>query len=171
MRRAADPGDSKTGPVNALEPSVSLPTHHGVDVKSIMPWLDITSMAIKCSTTLMHIQAVVVKLGKEVTTEEVLEVFKKAPRVRLVSSKDGIKSTAQVMELARELGRSRSDMYEICVWSDGIKVVGDTLYYYQAVHQESDVIPENIDCIRSMCKVMEGPESVAKTNKALGIDH
>ena len=171
VRRAADPGDSKTGPVNALEPSVSLPTHHGLDVKSIMPWLVITSMAIKCSTTLMHIQAVVVKLGKEVTTEEVLEVFKKAPRVRLVSSKDGIKSTAQVMELARELGRSRSDMYEICVWSDGIKVVGDTLYYYQAVHQESDVIPENIDCIRSMCKAMEGPESVAKTNKALGIDH
>ncbi|MBQ5447833.1 MAG: glyceraldehyde-3-phosphate dehydrogenase, partial [Candidatus Methanomethylophilus sp.] len=110
-------------------------------------------------------------LGKEVTTEEVLDLFKKAPRVRLVSSKDGIKSTAQVMELARELGRSRSDMYEICVWSDGIKVVGDTLYYYQAVHQESDVIPENIDCIRSMCKSMEGPESVAKTNKALGIDH
>lgn len=171
VRRAADPGDSKTGPVNALEPSVSLPTHHGLDVKSILPWLDITSMAIKSSTTLMHIQAVVVKLSKEVTTEDVLDLFRKAPRVRLVSSKDGIKSTAQIMELARELGRSRSDMYEICIWSDGVKVVGDTLYYYQAVHQEADVIPENIDCIRSMCKMMEREESVAKTNKALGIDH
>ncbi len=171
VRRAADPGDSKTGPVNGLEPSVSLPTHHGVDVKSVLPWIDITTMAIKASTTLMHIQAVVVKLGKEVSTDEVLDLFAKAPRVRLVSSKDGIKSTNQVMELARELGRDRSDMYEICIWSDGVKVVGDTLYYYQAVHQEADVIPENVDCIRSMCKLMEGPESVAKTNKALGIDH
>ena len=171
IRRAADPGDSKSGPINALEPSVSLPTHHGLDVKSVLPWLDITTMAIKASTTLMHIQAVVVRLGKEITTEEAVAMFAKMPRVRLISSKDGLKSTAQIMELARELGRSRSDMYEICVWSDGIKMVGDTLYYYQAVHQESDVIPENIDCIRSMFKMMEGPESVAKTNRALGIDH
>ncbi len=171
VRRAADPGDSKTGPVNALEPSVSLPTHHGTDVKSVLPWLDITSMAIKSSTTLMHIQTVVAKLGREVSTEEVVDLFAKAPRVRLVSSKDGIKSTAQIMEMARDLGRDRSDMYEIVVWKDGIKVVGDTLYYYQAVHQESDVIPENVDCIRAMCKMMAGPESVAKTNATLGIDH
>lgn len=171
VRRAADPNDSKTGPINALEPSVSLPTHHGTDVKSVLPWLDITTMVIKAPTTLMHIQAVVVKLAKETTTEEVLALFAKTPRVRLVSSKDGIKSTAQIMELSREIGRDRDDMYEICIWSDGVKVIGDTLYYYQAVHQEADVVPENIDCIRSMCKMMEGPESVAKTNRALGIDH
>lgn len=171
VRRAADPGDSKTGPVDALEPSLSLPTHHGVDVKSILPWLDITTMAIKAPTTLNHLHASSVKLGREVTTEEVIALFEKAPRVRLVSSKDGIKSTAQVMELARNLGRDRSDMYEITIWKDGIKVVGDTVYYYAAVHQESDVIPENVDCIRSMFKLMDGPSSVAKTNKTLRIDH
>ena len=61
-------------------------------------------------------------------------------------------------------------MYEIVVWEDGIKVVGNTLYYYQAVHQESDVIPENIDCIRSMCKMeQDACASIAKTNAALGI--
>ena len=74
------------------------------------------------------------------------------------------------MELARDLGRDRSDMYEIVVWEDGIKVVGNTLYYYQAVHQESDVIPENIDCIRSMCEVeQDAAASIAKTNAALNI--
>lgn len=170
VRRAADPGDSKTGPVNALEPSVKLPTHHGPDVQSIMPWLNINTMAVKASTTLMHIQTVVVQLEQETTTENVLEIFRSAPRVRLVKSKDGIKSTANVMELARELGRDRSDMYEIVVWEDGVKVVGNTLYYYQAVHQESDVIPENIDCIRSMCKLeQDGAASQAKTNKSMGI--
>ena len=61
-------------------------------------------------------------------------------------------------------------MYEIIVWKDGIKVVGNTLYYYQAVHQESDVIPENIDCIRSMCKIdQDVAASVSKTNRSLGI--
>jgi len=170
VRRAADPGDAKTGPVNALEPSVKLPTHHGPDVQSIMPWLDINTMAVKASTTLMHLHTVVVQFNAEITTEDVLEVFRNAPRVRLVSSKDGIKSTANVMELARELGRDRSDMYEIVVWADGVKVVGNTLYYYQAVHQESDVIPENIDCIRSMCKLeQDAAASQAKTNRSMGI--
>ena len=170
VRRAADPGDSKNGPINGLEPSVKLPTHHGPDVQSIMPWLNINTMAVKASTTLMHLHTVVLQLGSETTTEDVLEVFRNAPRVRLVKSKDGIKSTAQIMELARELGRDRSDMYEIVVWEDGVKVVGNTLYYYQAVHQESDVIPENIDCIRSMCKLeQDGAASQAKTNKAMGI--
>jgi len=171
IRRAADPEDSKTGPINGLEPSVKLPTHHGPDVQSIMPWLNITTMAVKASTTLMHVQTVVAKLGKETTTEEALTVLKEAPRVRLVNSKDGIGSTNQIMELARELGRDRSDMYEIVIWQDGVKVVGDTIYYYQAVHQESDVVPESIDCIRSMCKLMDGPASVSQTNKTFGIDH
>jgi glyceraldehyde-3-phosphate dehydrogenase (NAD(P)) len=169
IRRAADPGDSKVGPINGLEPSVALPTHHGPDVQSIMPWLNINTMAVKASTTLMHVHAISAQLGKETTTEGVLDVLRGSPRVRLVKAKDGIRGTPEIMELARDMGRDRSDMYEIIVWEDGVKVVGRTLYYYQAVHQESDVIPENVDCIRSMCKTEDGARSVAKTNKALGI--
>jgi glyceraldehyde-3-phosphate dehydrogenase (NAD(P)) len=170
IRRAADPGDSKAGPINGLEPIVKLPTHHGPDVKSIMPWLNINTMAVKASTTLMHLHTVVAELQRESTTEEILKIMRESPRVRLVKSGSGIKGTAEIMELARDLGRSRSDMYEIVVWEDGVKVVGKTLYYYQAVHQESDVVPENVDCIRSMCKTEEDArKSIAKTNKALGI--
>lgn len=170
VRRAADPGDSKTGPINGLEPSVSLPTHHGKDVKSIMPWLDINTMAIKASTTLMHIQAVTVKFDKEVSQEDVLKVFRGSSRVMLVRSDDGVKSTAQIREMGRDMCRDRGDIYEVVVWEDAIKVVGNTLYYYQAVHQEADVIPENVDCIRSMCKMMECEESVSKTNASMGIE-
>ena len=170
IRRSADPNDSKNGPINAIEPSVKLPTHHGPDVQSIMPWLSINTMAVKVPTTLMHVHTIVAELGSEVTTEQVKEVIRSCPRVRLVKSKEGIKSTAQIMDLARELGRTRGDMFEIVVWEDGIKVVGNTLYYYQAVNQESDVIPENVDCIRSMCKLeKDAAASIAKTNKAMGI--
>ena len=170
IRRAADPNDSKAGPINAIEPVVSVPSHHGPDVQSVMPWLSINTMAVKVPTTLMHVHTIVAELKTAATTEQAREVLRNCPRVRMVSSKDGIKSTAQIMDLARELGRTRGDMFEIVVWEDSVKVVGNTLYYYQAVNQESDVIPENIDCIRSMCKLEEDPaKSIAKTNKAMGI--
>lgn len=170
IRRSADPNDSKAGPINAIEPVVKIPTHHGPDVQSVLPWISIQTMAVKVPTTLMHIHTVVLELEKETTTEEIIELLKETPRVKLVKAKDGVKSTAQIMDLAREIGRTRGDMFEIVVWEDGIKVVGNTLYYYQAVNQESDVIPENIDCIRSMCKLEEDPaKSIAKTNKAMGI--
>jgi len=170
IRRAVDPGDSKGGPINGLEPTVKLPTHHGPDVKSIMPWLNINTMAVKASTTLMHLHTVVVELQKESTTEEILKIMRASPRVKLVKSNSGLKGTAEIMELGKELGRNRSDMYEIIVWEDGVKVIGKMLYYYQAVHQESDVVPENVDCIRSMCKLEEDASaSISKTNKAIGI--
>ena len=170
VRRAADPGDSKNGPINALEPSLKLPTHHGPDVKSIMPWLNINTMAIKASTTLMHMHSVTLELDKEVKTEDIVEIMRSSSRVRLIKSSSGIKTTAEVMEFAKELGRDRSDMYEIVVWEDGIKAVGNMVYFYQAIHQESDVVPENVDCIRSMCKMEEeASRSVKETDKALGI--
>jgi glyceraldehyde-3-phosphate dehydrogenase (NAD(P)) len=90
--------------------------------------------------------------------------------VKLVSGKEGIKSTGQVMELAKDLGRPRGDLNEIAVWKDGVKMVDNTLYYYQAVHQESDVVPENVDCIRAMMKLENDPmHSIHKTDKAIGI--
>jgi glyceraldehyde-3-phosphate dehydrogenase (NAD(P)) len=74
------------------------------------------------------------------------------------------------MELGRDLGRARGDLMEIIIWRDGVKVSEDTLYYYQAVHQESDVVPENVDCIRAMLKLEpDGAASMARTDKALGI--
>jgi len=170
IRRSVDPNDSKKGPVNAIEPSLKLPTHHGPDVQSIMPWLKIETMAVKVPTTLMHMHTICAELKDEATTEDVLNVWRNTPRVRLVKGSSGIKSSAQIMEFARDLGRSRGDMYEIIVWEDGVKVVGNKLYFYLAVHQESDVIPEIVDCIRSMCKVIEDPSvSIKKTNKAMGI--
>jgi glyceraldehyde-3-phosphate dehydrogenase (NAD(P)) len=170
IRRSADPGDSKHGPVNAIEPSLSLPTHHGPDVRTIMPWLNIQTMAVKVPTTLMHVHCVTADLKKEVSVEDILSVWDQVPRVKFVSGKHGIKSSAQVMELARDLGRPRGDFMEIVVWEDGVKTVGNTLYYYQAIHQESDVIPEIVDCIRAMTKLDDDPmRSIQRTDRSLGL--
>jgi glyceraldehyde-3-phosphate dehydrogenase (NAD(P)) len=170
VRRGADPADQRGSPLNSIEPSLKLPTHHGPDVQTIMPWLSIQTMAVVTPTTLMHVHCVAVDLKRGVTEEEVMNVWKQTPRVRLISGRDGIKGTGQVMELARDLGRPRGDMMDIVVWKDGTKVLDDHLYYYQAVHQESDVVPENVDCIRAMCKLEQDPlRSISRTDKAIGI--
>ena len=102
--------------------------------------------------------------------DDVITVWENTPRVSFVNGAEGITSTAQIMEMARDLKRDRSDMNEIMVWKDGVHVVGRTLYYYQAIHQESDVVPENIDCIRAMFELeKDNIASIKKTNEALGI--
>ncbi|HHT75263.1 MAG: type II glyceraldehyde-3-phosphate dehydrogenase [Methanomassiliicoccaceae archaeon] len=170
VRRGADPSDNKGSALNSLEPSLKLPTHHGPDVQTIMPWINITTMAVKSPTTLMHLHCVIADLKKEVKESDVLAAWDDVSRVRLVSGKRGLKGTANIMELAKDLDRPRGDFMEIAVWQDGIKVVGKTLYYYQAVHQESDVVPENIDCIRSMMKMEpDASRSIKKTDTSLGI--
>jgi len=170
IRRAVDPRDSKKGPVNAIKPVLEIPSHHGPDVQTVMHNLKISTMAVAVPTTLMHVHSVIVDLKKEVKKEDVLKIWEGTSRVLLVESAKGLPSTAEIMEYARDLGHTRGDFNEIIVWRDGMNVVGKTLYYYQAIHQESDVIPENIDCIRSMMKTEpDNTKSIQKTDKTMGI--
>src|SRR5437899_596522 len=171
VRRATDPGDSKKGPINAIEPEVEMPSHHGPDVQSVLPDLDIHTIAVKVPTTIMHLHTLAVDLKKSADATQILDVWKRFPRIALVSGGDGVKSTAQIMEMARDLSRSRSDLYEIAVGRDGGHGVdGKRLYYFQAVHQESDVVPENVDAIRALLELeKDGRKSMEKTDRSLGI--
>ncbi|MDG6225219.1 MAG: type II glyceraldehyde-3-phosphate dehydrogenase [Candidatus Thermoplasmatota archaeon] len=170
IRRGVDPNDDKKGPMNSIIPVLKVPSHHGPDVKTVIPGLDIDTTAVAVPTTLMHLHSVVVKLRKNASTEEVLDIWDRTPRVRFVSGEDGITSTSKIMEMARDMQTSRSDLMDIAVWKDGVHVIEGTLYYYQAIHQESDVVPENIDCIRAMFELTRNNmESILKTNMALMI--
>jgi glyceraldehyde-3-phosphate dehydrogenase (NAD(P)) len=171
VRRATDPGDSKRGPINAIEPELEMPSHHGPDVRSVLPKLNIHTIAVKVPTTIMHLHTVSVDLKKAATADQIVDVWKRFPRVTFVSGGDGVRSTAQIMEMARDLSRNRSDLYEVAVWRDGVHVVdGRRLYYFQAVHQESDVVPENVDAIRALLELeQDGRKSMEKTDRSLGI--
>ena len=68
-----------------------------------------------------------VELKNKVSEKDVLDVWSSSPRVRLISGKEGVKNTGQIMELAKDLGRVRGDMMDIAVWKDGVKVVDNTL--------------------------------------------
>ncbi len=170
VRRSADPWDIKRGPINAIVPELKMPSHHGPDVQSVVPTLPIHTVAVKVPTTIMHLHSLIVDLEREAAPDEVVGIWRQTPRVKLVKGAEGVQSTAQVMEMAKDLGRTRSDLYEVAVWEDGVNVAGDTLYYFQAIHQESDIIPENVDAIRAMLELeSDGMKSIAMTDEAMGI--
>src|SRR5439155_391212 len=99
VRRATDPGDSKKGPINAIEPELEMPSHHGPDVQSVLPDLDIHTIPVKVPTTIMHLHTLAVALKKSADAAQMLDVSKRFPRITLVSSGNGVKSTAQIMDL------------------------------------------------------------------------
>lgn len=169
VRRATDPNDHKKGPINSIEPDLKIPSHHGPDVRSVIKDLDIQTMAVKVPSTLMHVHFVNVTFDKEVSRDDIIENWRRYRRLMFVSGKDEVKSTSQLMEIARETGRMRSDLYEIVLWKEAISLKGSELFYYQGIHQESDVVPENIDAIRSMMQLKEKEDSINETDKSLRI--
>ncbi len=169
IRRVVDPKEDKKGLVNGIAPDpVKLPSHHGPDVQTVLPHIDITTVAFKVPTTLMHVHSLNVQLRDRVNVDSIIELFEKEPRIILVSSEDGFTSTAKLIEWAREM-RLRYDLFENIVWRDSIAIVGKELYFTQAIHQEAIVIPENIDAIRAMLEMASKDESMRMTNESLNI--
>lgn len=168
-RRATDPNDIKKGPINAivLHP-VKLPSHHGPDVRSVIPHINITSAALLVPTTLMHLHTVNMEVDTDCTAEDIKKIFSSQSRIRFIGQ--GITSTAEIMEVARDIKRPRNDMWENCIWPESITVDEKEFYFFQAIHQESIVVPENVDAIRAMMELeSDGAKSIEKTNKALGM--
>ena len=171
IRRGPDPSNIKKGPVNAIVPDpVTVPSHHGPDVNTVLPDLNITTVAVKVPTTLMHMHTVNANLNNGTSKEEIIALLNETPRVMMVKARDGLKSTAHIMEMARDLNRTRSDLNEIPVWQESIHVNDGEVFYMQAIHQESDIVPENVDAIRAMLELESDPlESVKKTDMAMGL--
>jgi glyceraldehyde-3-phosphate dehydrogenase (NAD(P)) len=168
IRRAADPNDIKTGPINAIVPETKIPSHQGPDVQTVLQ-VPIETVAIKVPTTLMHVHVIFAKMKKPATAQDVKNAFANTTRLSLFNAADGFESTAQLIDYSRDLGRYRYDMQEVIVWEDSIYVDGTELAYIQAVHNEAIVIPENIDAIRAMFNLCDAKTSIEKTNKSFGI--
>jgi len=152
VRRGADPKEDKRGPINSikLDPP-SIPSHHALDVKTIIPWLDIETVAVAVPTTLAHLHVVRIYLKQSVSRDRVIEALSKTKRIMFIdANKTNINSTAKLVEYMRDLGRYRYDFPENIVWLDSLKVSSDEVLIIQAIHQESIVIPENIDAVKAM---------------------
>jgi glyceraldehyde-3-phosphate dehydrogenase (NAD(P)) len=170
IRRVADPKEMK-GFVDAIEPVLKIPSHHGPDLNTVLPHIPIESLAVAVPTTLMHLHTLMIELKDNASRQEVLNVLKDTPRIILVKGSHNILATNVINEIARDLGRPRNDFPEVVMWDEGINVKDGWCYLIYAVHQESIVQPENIDAIRSMNKMLPKKESIQKTDKTLGLVH
>ncbi|HLQ03405.1 MAG TPA: type II glyceraldehyde-3-phosphate dehydrogenase [Nitrososphaerales archaeon] len=170
VRRGADPDEVSKGPIDAvvLDPP-TVPSHHAPDVQSVMKGLNIVTMAVKVPETHMHLHSLLVTLKRKESREVVVDALESEPRLALVDAKTGVKSTAALIDMAREMGRPRNDIYEAVVWRDSISVSDNEVYLFLAVHQEAIVIPENIDAIRAVSGGYTQEQSMKATDDSLGI--
>jgi glyceraldehyde-3-phosphate dehydrogenase (NAD(P)) len=170
-RRAADPDEVGKGPIDAvvLDP-ISVPSHHGPDVNTVLPGFPVISMALKIPTTHMHLHSLMISSRKQASAADVIQKLELTPRILLVDGKkDGFKSTANIIDMARDMRRPRNDLYEAVVWRDSVRVIDGEIYLFMAVHQEAIVIPENIDAVRAITSTCGREESMMMTDKSLGI--
>jgi len=171
FRRATDPWEShKGGIINTVVPETHVPSHQGPDAQTVMPRLNVVTMAAKGPYNLSHIHFAMVELKKPAKTEAVIEALAEAPRILLIKAADGLQGLNSVIELMRDLGRPRADLWEVAVWQDIASVTEDELYLTYQVHNEAIVVPENVDAIRAVTKLERNAmRSIRKTNEALGI--
>ncbi|MEM5832639.1 MAG: type II glyceraldehyde-3-phosphate dehydrogenase [Candidatus Aenigmatarchaeota archaeon] len=168
-RRANDPHEYKKGPIDAIEYDLHVPSHHSIDVKTVLKHLNIFSLAVKVPTTKMHVHMLDVTLKRNVSYEEIIDAFEKQTRIIFLEGKE-YPATSVIIEKFRDYLRPRNDIWEVIVLKDLVHVENNKVRYIQAVHQEAVVIPENIDAIRAITGIEKDKwKSIEKTNKSLGI--
>lgn len=171
IRRATDPGESHLGGImNTMAPEAAIPSHQGPDATTVRPELDVVTIAAKASHTQTHQHFWTLQLTRPTSREEVLGALRAAPRIAFVRMADGLTALNTTVELMRDLGRPRGDMWEVALWEDVLSVQGDEAYLTYQVYNEAIVVPETIDAVRALSgTVSDGASSIALTDEVLGI--
>ncbi|MES3161283.1 MAG: type II glyceraldehyde-3-phosphate dehydrogenase [Halorubrum sp.] len=170
VRRGGDPAQTDRGPINDIVPDpATLPSHHGPDVNTVLSGVDVDTAALKAPVTTMHTHSVNVTLESTPAVDELTELLERETRLFLIPAVADIDGAGKLKEYALDIGRPRGDLWENCVWTESIDISGRDLYLFQNVHQEADVVPENVDAIRAMATEVSADESMAWTNEALGV--
>ncbi|MFH1480532.1 MAG: type II glyceraldehyde-3-phosphate dehydrogenase [Pseudomonadota bacterium] len=171
LRRATDPWEShKNGIINTVIPEAKVPSHQGPDAKTVIPELNLVTMAGAGSHNLSHIHFSMIETTRPTSLDEVRETLSLAPRIAFIRARDNLVALNSVIELMRDLGRPRADMWEVGFWEDSMAVDSGEIYLTYQVHNEAITIPENIDAIRALTAIeRDGARSIQKTDKSLGI--
>ncbi|MDZ4673841.1 MAG: type II glyceraldehyde-3-phosphate dehydrogenase [Gemmatimonadota bacterium] len=170
-RRATDPWESHLGGImNTMVPEPEIPSHQGPDAKTVVPDLDVITMASKSPQNVAHLHQWMVEMPRVASREEVLAAFQSVPRITMIRAGDGISALNVTAEVMKEIGRPRGDMWEVALWEDILTVVGRELFYTYQVDNQAIVVPETIDAIRALCGIeRDAAESIQRTDAALGM--
>jgi len=171
VRRAADPNDASKFTLNAITPTTVYPSHHAVDLNTVLPHIKITTMSCVAPTTLMHCHMFFATLRNPPSeVSNVFRVIGNNKRLLIISAKHGLYSTGQIKDLAYENGRQFGDLYETGVWKEVLGIDADgELGMSLAIDQQAITIPETIDAIRAVTATADKETSMELTNTSLGI--
>ena len=171
LRRGTDPWEShKNGMINTVIPETKVPSHQGPDAQTVIPDLDITTIAGAGPYNLSHIHFAMVETTRPIQLDELRDALWDEPRIAFVRAADGLVALNSVIELMRDLQRPRGDMWEVAVWEDALATDEREVYLSFQVHNEAIVVPENIDCIRALTGLEQDPtKSIEKTNRSMGV--
>ncbi|MCC6564087.1 type II glyceraldehyde-3-phosphate dehydrogenase [Candidatus Uhrbacteria bacterium] len=171
FRRATDPWEShRNGLVNTAVPERDIPSHQAPDVQTVIPDMEIVTIAARAPYTLSHLHTAFIEFNDVVSRDDALRILHETPRVVFVRSDEGVEGLHSTIEIVRDLGRPRADLWEVAVWEDSLAVEGNELMLVYQVHNEAIVIPENIDAIRALSGIEpSGAASIRKTDSALGV--
>ncbi|MFA9516813.1 type II glyceraldehyde-3-phosphate dehydrogenase [Halopenitus sp. H-Gu1] len=170
IRRGGDPAQTDRGPINDVVPDpVEIPSHHGPDVNTVLPGVDVDTLAVKAPVTQMHTHGLNVTLRSTPDAAEVRDLLAEESRVFIIPEEADIDGGGALKDYAMDMDRPRGDLWENCVWGESLHVEGSDLYLFENVHQEADVVPENVDAIRAMATGVPAAESRARTDESLGI--
>ena len=171
QRRATDPWESHLGGlVNTLLPEPRVPSHQGPDAQTVMPDLDVVTIAAAGPFNLSHVHFAIVEAPREVDRAAVLKALEQTHRIVLENAGDGVAAPNSVIEIARDIGRPRNDLWEVAAWENSIAVNGREIYLTYQVDNEAIVVPENVDAIRALTAIeTEAAASIALTDQTLGI--
>lgn len=119
IRRATDPWEADhSGIMNTVVPEDSIPSHQGPDAQTVVPELDVITIAAKAAHTQNHSHFWIVELTKEASRDEVLAAFRAAPRIAFIRMREGVVALNSAIELMKDLERPRGDMWEVGLWED-----------------------------------------------------
>ncbi len=171
VRRATDPWEAHLGGVmNTVVPEQSVPSHQGPDALTVLPDLDVVTIAAKAAHTQGHNHYWMLDLTRPVDREELLAALRATPRTALVRMADGLTALNTTVELMRDLGRPRGDMWEVAIWEEVVTVHGTEAFLTTQVFNEAIVVPETIDAIRALIGTVTDPaESMNLTDQTLGM--
>jgi len=171
VRRATDPWESDHGGVmNTVVPEKAIPSHQGPDAQTVVPELDVITIALVASHTTSHLHSWTVELTRESSRDEILDLFANTPRIAFLRAAEGMVALNSTLELMADLGRPRGDMWEVGLWEDSLTVQGNELFYNYQVYNQAIVVPETIDAVRALTGAeRDGAKSIARTDKAMGL--
>lgn len=171
MRRASDPWEAHgEGIINTLVPETVIPSHQGPDARTVLPDLDVVTIAVKAPHNSSHLHTWWIELTRPSDRSEVAAALRAAPRIAFVRARDGVMALNSTVEMMSDLGRPRGDMWEVAVWEDLLDVQGDQAYLVYQVFNQAIVVPETVDAIRALSGIeSDGIRSIARTDVALGV--